>query len=267
MKNNIKISIVTAVYNGEKYIKDTIESVLNQDYNNIEYIIVDGASTDSTLDIVNQYKDQIDIIISEPDSGVYDAMNKGYKLATGDYILFLNADDYLSNTLDLFVNNILRSSKRYDIYYANTIMLNENYQYILKERNLNLNCNIISFTHPSTLMSINLMKKLDGFNIDYKYSSDYDLFCRSIMMNASIKYIDLELTNMRAGGISDSAKTLNRRMKEHYLIDKANFNFFKRICYFIDYNISGYIKFYIKQLLNMLGLYKIIEKYHEFKNR
>ena len=87
----MKVSIITVCYNAEKYIKDTIESVLEQDYHNIEYIIIDGASTDQTLKIIQNYNDSIDCLISEKDKGIYDAMNKGIAKATGDVVGILNA--------------------------------------------------------------------------------------------------------------------------------------------------------------------------------
>jgi glycosyltransferase involved in cell wall biosynthesis len=89
----LKVSIVTVAYNSQQHIEDTIKSVLSQSYNKIEYIIIDGASKDNTINIVNKYKDKISCIISEPDKGIYDAMNKGIDNATGDIIGFLNSDD------------------------------------------------------------------------------------------------------------------------------------------------------------------------------
>ena len=88
-----KFSIITVTYNAEKVLEDTIQSIVTQSYKNVEYIIVDGGSTDGTLSIVNKYKEHIHTIVSEPDKGLYDAMNKGIKLATGDYLCFLNAGD------------------------------------------------------------------------------------------------------------------------------------------------------------------------------
>ena len=114
-----KISIITVVYNSEKYIRRTIESIVGQDYPAIEYIIIDGKSKDSTMQIVNEYRDRIAVVISEPDKGLYDAMNKGLRLATGDYVLYINSGDALpSPTLmsDIFGNAPADS----DVIYGDT---------------------------------------------------------------------------------------------------------------------------------------------------
>src|SRR5699024_3733405 len=112
---NPKISIITVVFNNAKDIEYTIQSVLNQSYEHVEYIIIDGLSTDGTLDILNKYRAQIDILISEKDKGIYDAMNKGLEQATGDYVLFLNSGDafYDKNTL----SEVFTDSAGADIYY------------------------------------------------------------------------------------------------------------------------------------------------------
>src|ERR671925_70444 len=93
----MKISVITAVLNNGRYIEDCIKSVLGQTYSNLEYIIVDGGSTDGTLDVIRMYKDRISKLISEPDSGIYDAMNKGIRIATGDVIGFLHSDDFYAD--------------------------------------------------------------------------------------------------------------------------------------------------------------------------
>mgnify|MGYP003720349897 CR=1 FL=1 len=100
MSNLPKISIITVAFNSASTIKDTIESVLAQDYNNIEYIIIDGGSSDGTLDIIKKYESQIHYFISEPDTGIYDGMNKGIRVATGDIVGILNSDDFYPNRFD-----------------------------------------------------------------------------------------------------------------------------------------------------------------------
>ena len=116
-----KITIVTVTYNCSKILKETLESCINQDYENVEYIIIDGASTDGTLGIINQYSENISFILSEPDKGIYDAMNKGIEHATGEWIFFLNAGDkfYSNKTLsDLFHNIDSESDAVLGDYYS-----------------------------------------------------------------------------------------------------------------------------------------------------
>lgn len=116
------ISIVTIVFNGEQYLEKTIQSVINQTYDNIEYIIIDGGSTDGTLGIIKQYEDKIDYCISERDNGIYDAMNKGITLATGEWLNFMNAGDkfYDANIL----TNIFCKHNNSDLIYSDTLMSN-----------------------------------------------------------------------------------------------------------------------------------------------
>ena len=115
------LSVITIVYNNVSHIERTIRSVLNQDYPNIEYIIVDGGSTDGTLHVIEQFKSQIAVIISEKDKGIYDAMNKGMLFATGDYLLFMNSGDeiFAKDT----VQNVFNSWPNADIYYGETEMI------------------------------------------------------------------------------------------------------------------------------------------------
>lgn len=117
------LSVITVVYNDEQNIERTIQSVLQQTYPFIDYIIIDGASKDKTLTIINKYRDRVSTIISEPDNGIYDAMNKGLALATGDYVLFMNSGDeiYAKNT----VENIFACADDADIYYGETEMIND----------------------------------------------------------------------------------------------------------------------------------------------
>src|ERR1700761_9527684 len=116
----MKISIITVVYNNEKFIEDAINSVLSQDYKDIEYIIIDGASTDKTLQLVNKYSNNIKKIISEPDEGLYDAMNKGVNLAAGDVIGILNSDDiYYDNSIISEIMQVFKNNSEADAVYGN----------------------------------------------------------------------------------------------------------------------------------------------------
>lgn len=117
----IKISIITVCFNSESYIEQTIKSVLSQSYNDIEYIIIDGGSTDGTIEIIRKYQERIAVFVSEPDENMYDAINKGMKFATGDYIAVLNSDDiYLSSdVISNVVSKLKRMPQKYKAIYGN----------------------------------------------------------------------------------------------------------------------------------------------------
>ena len=126
------LSIITVVYNNVRDIERTLLSVLNQSYAHIEYIVVDGASSDGTLEIIQRYQDRLSKVVSEKDAGIYDAMNKGLALASGDYVLFMNSGDelYAPDT----VKNVFSTAPNADIYYGETEMFNEAWQSIGKRR-------------------------------------------------------------------------------------------------------------------------------------
>lgn len=170
------ISVITVCYNAEKYIEKTIKSVLNQTYPFIEYIIIDGRSTDSTLKIISKYSSNIDKIISEPDDGIFDAMNKGIKYATGKWINFMNAGDtfYENNVLLTYIKLI---DKKTTIAYGNMIMECNNYKYKLLSRPLNLNdlAYLSIVPHQAVLIRTDYQKK-HLFNSNYKAAGDYELF-------------------------------------------------------------------------------------------
>ena len=202
-ENKPLISIVTVVYNGEKYLEQTIKSVLDQGYDNVEYIIIDGGSIDSTLDIIKKYEAQIDYWVSEPDIGIYNAMNKGTSLCSGDYVAFLNADDwYNKDTVEIVVNRLARKQK-VDYLFGNVAMYeNGTISWVFKE-NLKKHKSNMPLGHPSLYLkrSVLLTKKFDE---NYKIVADYDLVLRLVNENYSYAYIDQTLANYRIGGISST---------------------------------------------------------------
>ena len=126
-KKVLKISIITACFNSEKTISKTIESILSQSYKDIELIIIDGASDDKTIDIINSYKDKISYMISEKDNGIYDALNKGLEKANGEIISFLHSDDYYSNTKILeYVIDQFKKNKKVDIVLGDVAFIDNN---------------------------------------------------------------------------------------------------------------------------------------------
>lgn len=161
------ISVVTVVYNASKTFEKTIKSVINQTYNNVEYIVIDGGSTDGTLDIIEKYEDKIDYWISEEDKGIYDAMNKGIKIANGDWIYFLGADDILFNVLDDI-------SKELDIeknaVYGDVYMPKKHKLYDGKFTKFKLMFNNIC--HQAIFYNKNVFQNKQ-FDLKYKLLSDY----------------------------------------------------------------------------------------------
>lgn len=185
-----KFSIITVTYNAEKVLEDTIQSVISQTYRNVEYIIVDGASKDHTLEIVNKYHNRINKVISEPDKGLYDAMNKGIQLATGDYLCFLNAGDKFhdSETLQKIVHT-LKGQELPDVIYGETAIVDEEGHFLHMRRlstpaHLNwksfkqgmLVCHQAFFVNRE--LAINHL-----YDLQYRFSADFD-WCIRIMKKA-----------------------------------------------------------------------------------
>ncbi len=174
--DNPKITVVTVCFNAAKTLEKTIQSVINQTYNNIEYIIIDGASTDGTLDIIKKYEDRISYWKSEPDKGIYDAMNKGIKLATGDYIAFMNAGDkYYDNNVvaDIFYNcsfgnNCVVYGKWYN-KRKKTVRLKQPRPFWEHTGFRNM-----GFSHQATFVSTSYAKKR-MFDLNYKLVADYNM--------------------------------------------------------------------------------------------
>ncbi len=129
------MSIITVVFNGEKFLEQTIQSVINQTYKNIEYIIIDGGSTDGTLDIIKKYKDKIDYWASEKDEGIYDAMNKGIKVAKGKYLAFINADDWYEDNALNHVFSAYSQNQNIDFFYGNLNFIKDGGEVVLWKGN------------------------------------------------------------------------------------------------------------------------------------
>lgn len=224
----MKISIITVAYNSEATIKDTIESVLAQTYRDIEYIIVDGKSTDDTLKIANGYKEIFGeklVVISKKDNGLYDAMNKGILAATGDIVGILNSDDFFTSTYSVEkIANEFRS-KIIDGIYGNV-------EFVKRD---NTTCIIRTFTskhfrkwqlrfgiappHPAFYVKKSCYEKLGLYKTDYKISADFDLMTRMITKGININYLDEVLVTMRDGGTS--TKNLNSRITSIYELKRA----------------------------------------------
>ncbi|EEC1313099.1 glycosyltransferase, partial [Salmonella enterica] len=205
----------TVVYNGEKYIEDTIKSVLSQPcINDIEYIIIDGASTDNTLNIINKYKQHLALVISEKDNGIYDAMNKGIEKATGKYIGFINADDFYNEGALCHAIEIMKANE-YDIIYGNMFMVDVETLEVKgvrrpKHWKLNIDMNL---SHPATFVKSSV-HKINLFDLNYKIAADYDLMLKLKKKKCTFHYIDKNISSMRNGGVSvRNIKLANKEAK------------------------------------------------------
>ncbi|AUD03960.1 glycosyltransferase family 2 protein [Spirosoma pollinicola] len=208
----MKVSIITVVYNGSEFIRDCIESILNQTYANIEYIIVDGQSTDGTVDIVKSYGTKVARFISEPDKGLYDAMNKGIQMATGDVIGLLNADDFYRH--DLVIENMVATFEKTesDAVYGDMLYVDRLDTKKLKRywRSGWYSENAFLWGwmpgHLSFFAKRWLYDAYGLFRLDMKSAADYELMLRFIHKNkARLAYMNEVTIVMRAGGISNSS--------------------------------------------------------------
>lgn len=186
-----KFSIVTVTYNAGSTLEDTIQSVITQTYKDVEYIIVDGKSTDNTMEIVRHYQDHIHTVVSEPDKGLYDAMNKGLKLATGDYVCFLNAGDELheDDTLQLIVHSLLPDKELPDVIYGQTAIVDEE-GHFLRMRRLAPPEHLTwkSFRHGMLVCHQAFFVRRDKavpYDMKYRFSADFD-WCIRIMKQSNV---------------------------------------------------------------------------------
>ncbi|WP_339921727.1 glycosyltransferase family 2 protein [uncultured Flavobacterium sp.] len=222
-----KVSIITVVYNGAKTIEQTIKSVLNQSYSNIEYIIIDGGSNDGTLDIINKYESKIDIIVSEPDYGIYNAMNKGVMKSNGVLVGIINSDDWYDTTaVEVIVNEYIKNMN-FGVFHGllrtwngnHLLNINGTSKYVLKNDSL---------PHPSTFIKKEIYELYGLYNEKYKFVADYELFLRFNKEGVSFLFIEQIIANFSIGGVSTiSNKFLFEKfdLQYHY----GNISFFKRI--------------------------------------
>jgi glycosyltransferase len=209
-KENFKVSVVTVTYNSAETVEDTILSVVNQNYKNIEYIIIDGLSKDNTLEIVNKYIDKIALVISEKDNGIYDAINKGIMKATGDIIVALNSDDmYATNDVISQVVELFKKSEADAVYGdLNYVDRFDTTKTIRKWRSGTYKKGHFLKgwmpPHPTFFVRNYCYQKYGFFNLSLKSAADYELMLRFIHKNEiKVAYLPKLIVNMRAGGQSN----------------------------------------------------------------
>jgi glycosyltransferase involved in cell wall biosynthesis len=226
----MKISIITPVYNGSLTIENTIKSIIYQSYDAVEYIVIDGGSTDSTIDIINKNSKYISFWLSEPDNGIYDALNKGMRMATGDIIGILHSDDIYADKLVL--GKIANVFKDYnvdscygDMVYVDKINTDKIIRYWKSSpyRPGKFRYGWMP-PHPTFFVKKEVYKKYGLFNQDFKISADYELMLRFLeKYRISTYYLPGILVKMRMGGVSNrSIRNLITKSSEDYLAWKIN---------------------------------------------
>jgi glycosyltransferase involved in cell wall biosynthesis len=211
----MKITIITVVWNNEATIKDAIHSVLNQTYEDIEYIVIDGASTDGTLEVVRSFGDKIAKLISEPDTGLYDAMNKGMSLATGDVIGLLNSDDfYIDNNVISRVMQTFEEKKVESIFADLVYVKPGNLDKIVRYYHSGkFDPSKFAYglmpAHPTFFAKKEVYSKFGVFRTDLKIAADFDILVRFLYTySVSYHYMQEVLVKMRVGGVSTSFSSL-----------------------------------------------------------
>lgn len=206
MNKNVfpKVSIITVTYNSERTIEQTIKSVIEQTYTNIEYIVIDGMSTDKTMDILRRYKKYIHCLVHEKDFGLYDAMNKGIELASGDIIGILNSDDWYET--DAIVNVVKNIEMNTDILYGRMMIYEDNKEIRISTESRIENIWSRMIPHPAVFVRKCVYQKYGTFDLQYKIAADYDMIFRFYRNGVRFQYIDQVFTNFRKGGLSSQRK-------------------------------------------------------------
>lgn len=214
--HDLKISLITVSYNAENTISRCIESVIRQTFKNIEYIVIDGGSTDKTTEIINRYKTQISLFLSEPDEGIYDAMNKGIKMASGHIIGMLNADDYFADNDILTTIAQAFNQENTEILYGDLDYIDSQNKIIRKWRSGEFSHKMFNWgwmpPHPTFYCKRGLFQKYGFYSLEYGTAADYELMLRFMYhhkLNAF--YLKKVMIKMNIGGVSN--KNIKGRVK------------------------------------------------------
>lgn len=221
----MKISVVTVCLNAKDTIEETLLSVFNQTFKDIEFIVIDGASKDGSLDIIDKYKDKISHFVSEPDNGIYDAMNKGIKLATGDFICFLNAGDiFYNNSILEEVEKKLEQSPECKFLFGDAEYISTESSKIVTYHNIKNEFSIIfdNICHQSIFYHKSLFEQLGLYSKDFKIYADWDFNINCLAKNkAKAIYLPLTICKFQLGGTCSNpeSKTIYKKEKK-LLIEK-----------------------------------------------
>ena len=251
----MKLSIITVCLNSEKNILKTIKSVINQDYNNFEYIFVDGKSTDKTIKIIQSFKDSRIKLISEKDSGIYDAINKGIRVSNGDIVYVLHSDDYfihnnvLKETVDIFNKNSKINIITSDVKIVDSKNHNRVIRYSSAKNFKKWKLYFGFFPpHPGMFIKRDAYKDIGLYEIIYKLAGDFDWVSRAFAKNKfNNLYVSKVFVHQQAGGLSNmKLSTSFKSTKEINMILKKNFNFSFILFLYIRLPIKFFNQIYYK---------------------
>ncbi|KXX72603.1 glycosyltransferase family 2 protein [Flammeovirga sp. SJP92] len=216
----MKISIITIVYNNASYISDCINSVISQDYDNIEYIVIDGGSNDGTQEVIKKYSENIDFFISEKDKGLYNALNKGLKLCTGDIIGILHSDDiFYSKSIIRDIVGIFQTQKN-DLLYGNGMYVERDNPTKVKRiyKSNKFSSRYLAFgwipLHTTIFVKKEMIHNFGLYNENYKIASDYDISLRWFKSNCNKYYLNKWIVKMRLGGKSTTMQLQKEKSRE-----------------------------------------------------
>lgn len=252
------ISIITINYNDKVGFENTIKSVHNQTFEDFEHIVIDGNSNDGSKEVIDQYKNNFSYHISEPDSGIYNAMNKGVKAAKGDYILFLNSGDVFCNSDVL--ENASKTFNDNQIVYGNLVKEdvagNSTIDFGPKEDNITLNTMFLhTINHPSTFIKRDLFQQYGLYDESLKIVSDWKFFLITLgLNNVSSKYINLSITRFKMDGISSTNRIARNKEREIVLKELIPFPIYQ-----------DYIKFNKDTSILKTNRFKMLLELEHFK--
>ena len=245
---NPKLSIITVCFNSEKTIERTIESVIDQKYDNLEYIIVDGGSTDGTIDIIKKHEDYISKWISEPDKGISDAFNKGIKMATGELVGIINSDDCY--TPGAFKKLIDAYEKDIDIYRGRIILWNTETGSRVSEAptiGMPLTGLRVNVCHQGVFVRKDAYERYGLFDVSFKYNMDFDLLLRFEHKGAKSKFVDYDMAYFTMSGVTFSGFDKDQRQEMENIIRKnggTGADVWK-------YRIIKYTKLFLKRVIGI----------------
>ena len=214
------VSVITVVRNGAGHIAETIDAVLAQSYENVEYIVVDGGSTDGTVDILRRYDDRIDYWLSEPDAGIYDAMNKGIDLVSDpdSYVIFANADDRLASPRAL--ERSMELGRGADLIYGKMRLSDGDAEAVIGREVTTSDLARETLCHPATLMRRTLFDTVGRFDTSFRIAGDYDLIVRCFQHPVKSRFVDEIISDMRMGGMSESRFMLSCRERKRVVRER-----------------------------------------------